>query len=99
LIKGDTVSGFCPSITVLMNSVAKHCGKNAVGALLTGMGSDGADGMLAMKQQGAHTIVQDADRCVVYGMGNVASSLGAVDKNVKLNLIAEYLIMVTNRKA
>ncbi len=98
LKKCESVSGFCPSITVLMNSVAKACGKHAVGALLTGMGSDGADGMLAMKQQGAHTIIQNHESCVVFGMANVAQNLGAVDKVVNLNKIAEYLIMVTNKK-
>ncbi len=99
LVKGETVSGFCPSITHLMKSASQHCGKNVVGVLLTGMGSDGAEGMLALKKSGAHTIAQDPDSCVVFGMGNVANTMGAVDKIVKLDKLAEYLIMITNRKS
>lgn len=98
LVKGELVSGFCPSISVLMKSVAHHCGKHAIGALLTGMGSDGAEGMLALKQAGSHTIIQDPESCVVFGMANVAQSLGGVDKVVKLDKMAEYLIRVTNKK-
>ena len=98
LMKGEVVSGFCPSITVLMQSAAKQCGKHAIGVLLTGMGSDGAEGMLALKQAGAHTIIQDAESSVVFGMANVAQSLGAVDKVVELDKMAEYLIRVTNKK-
>lgn len=96
--KGDLVAGFCPSITVLMNSVAKHCGKHAIGVLLTGMGSDGADGMKALSQVHSHTIIQDAESCVVFGMAKVAESMGVVDKTVELDKIAEYLIRVTNKK-
>lgn len=99
LKKGDPVSGFCPSITVLMKSIANHCGKHAIGVLLTGMGSDGAEGMLALKQVGSHTIIQDPESCVVFGMANVAQSMGAVDKVVDLDKMAEYLIRVTNKKA
>lgn len=98
LLAGPPVSGFCPSITVLMKSVAKHAGNKSVGILLTGMGSDGADGMLTMKQGGAHTLIQDPDSCVVFGMASVAKSLGAVDKVVNLDKIAEYLIRITNKK-
>lgn len=98
LEKGDMISGFCPSISALMTSVADHCGKNAIGVLLTGMGSDGAEGMLSLKQAGSHTIIQDAESCVVFGMANVAQSIGAVDKIVNLDQIAEYLIRVTNKK-
>lgn len=89
---GEPVTGFLPSITVLMNSVARECGKHAIGVLLTGMGSDGAAGMLAMKQAGAHTIIQDPDSCVVFGMAGVAQSMHAVDKVVKLEKIADYLV-------
>lgn len=98
LRQGDVVSGFCPSITVLMKSVSRTCGKNAVGVLLTGMGSDGAEGMLTLKQGGAHTIIQDEESCVVFGMASVAQAMGAVDKVVNLDKIAEYLIRITNKK-
>lgn len=98
LTSGPAVSGFCPSITVLMNSVASHGGNNAIGLLMTGMGSDGAEGMLALKQRGAHTFVQDPDSSVVFGMASVAQAIGGVDKVVELDKIAEYLIRLTNKK-
>lgn len=92
LRKGDLVDGFCPSITVLMNSVARSCQKNTIGVLLTGMGSDGATGLLEVKKAGGHTIIQDPESAVVFGMAGVAQSLGAVDKVVPLDKIAEYLV-------
>lgn len=96
LLTGPPVSGFCPSITTLFQSIATHCGKNAVGVLLTGMGSDGAQGLLAMKQAQAHTFIQDADSAVVFGMAGVAQSLNAADKVIELDLIADYLIKIAN---
>lgn len=96
IVKGHPVAGFCPSITVLMNSLARECGKQAIGVLLTGMGSDGAEGMLAMKKAGAHTIVQDPDSCVVFGMAGVAKSMNAVDTIVNLDKMTEYLIWITS---
>ena len=98
LVDGPPVSGFYPSITVLMQSVANHAGRNAVGVLLTGMGSDGAAGMQALKHKGAHTFIQDPKSCVVFGMASVAQELGAVDKVVNLEKIAEYLIRLTNKR-
>jgi two-component system chemotaxis response regulator CheB len=98
LVKGEPISGFCPSITMLMKSVVKYSGVRAVSGLLTGMGSDGAEGMLSLKQHGSHTFIQDEESCVVFGMANVAQSIGAVDRIVKLDKIAEYLIMVTSKK-
>lgn len=98
LNKGAAVAGFCPSITVLMQSVARNCGSHAIGVLMTGMGSDGADGMLALKKAGSHTVIQDQASCVVFGMARVAQSLGAVDKMIDLDKMAEYLIKVTNKK-
>ena len=68
-----------PSVDVLFNSVAKHVGVNVVGVLLTGMGSDGARGLLAMRQAGARTIAQDEASCVVYGMPRAAAELGAAE--------------------
>lgn len=97
LIKSEPVSGFCPSINVLMKSVAKTCGKNAIGILLTGMGSDGADGLYELKQAGGHTLIQDKKSCVVFGMAGVAESLGAVDKVVEINKMPEYLVKITKQ--
>ena len=96
LSAGEKVSGHCPSVDVLFNSVATACGKDAVGIILTGMGSDGAKGLLAMRQNGAGTIGQDASSSVVYGMPKVAFDIGAVEKQVPLDGIAQAIInMVT----
>lgn len=76
-----------PSVDVLFQSVAKHAGPNAVGLILTGMGADGAKGLLAMRQSGAYTIAQNEESCVVYGMPKEAVKLGAVDKVAPLDQI------------
>lgn len=68
-----------PSIDVLFDSAARHAGKNAIGIILTGMGKDGAEGLLRMKRAGAHTLAQDEASCVVFGMPREAIALGAVD--------------------
>ncbi|SOD25507.1 response regulator receiver modulated CheB methylesterase [Variovorax sp. YR752] len=68
-----------PSIDVLFDSAARHAGKNAIGIILTGMGRDGAEGLLRMKRAGAHTLAQDEASCVVFGMPREAIALGAVD--------------------
>ena len=68
-----------PAVDVLFNSVARYAGVNAVGVLLTGMGADGARGLLAIKQSGGYTIAQDEATCVVYGMPKEAVALGAAD--------------------
>lgn len=90
--KGEKVSGHCPSVDVLFNSVAEHGGKKAVGIILTGMGSDGAKGLLNMKKKGHMTIGQDEKSCVVYGMPMVAFNIGAVNTQAPLDKIAEILI-------
>ena len=90
--EGDKVSGHCPSIDVFMNSVAMAAGKNAWGILLTGMGSDGAKGMKAMKDAGALNVAQDEATSVVFGMPKVAYELGAVDKLLPLDKISSFLI-------
>lgn len=95
LSKSPAISGFCPSVDVLMNSVAKSCGKNALGVLLTGMGCDGAEGLLMIKKSGGHTIIQDPKSAVVFGMASVAQSFGAVDKVIELDKMAEYLLKAT----
>lgn len=81
-----------PSIDVLFDSVARHAGKNAIGMILTGMGRDGADGLLRMKQAGAHTLSQDEASCVVYGMPREAVLLGAVDEVSPLNEMARRVL-------
>jgi len=90
--KGPPVHHHRPSVDVLFNSVAEFVGVNASGVLLTGMGADGAKGLLAMKNAGAHTIAQDEASCVVYGMPKEAYNIGAVDDVVPLNDISEAII-------
>jgi two-component system chemotaxis response regulator CheB len=86
-----------PSVDVLFHSVARAAGPNAVGALLTGMGSDGAQGLLAMKRAGAATLAQDEASCVVFGMPKEAIALGAVDEVVPLERMAEAVLRWARR--
>lgn len=86
---GEKVSGHCPSVDVMMHSVAEHVGRNAVGIMLTGMGRDGAAGMLAMHQAGARNIAQDERSSVVFGMPKEAYLNGGAEKLVPLQEIAE----------
>lgn len=81
-----------PSVDILFNSVAKYAGKNAVGVILTGMGKDGASGLLHMKNEGAYTIAQDEKSCVVFGMPKEAIEIGAVSKVVSLNYIVDKIV-------
>ncbi len=89
---GEKVSGHRPSVDVLFNSVAKTAGANAIGVILTGMGADGARGLLAMRKAGAKTIGQDENSCVVYGMPKVAYEIGAVEKQYSIDKIAEAIV-------
>jgi two-component system chemotaxis response regulator CheB len=82
--EGEKVSGHCPSVDFLFDSISKLRGINSLGIILTGMGSDGAKGLLAMKKAGAYTIGQDKQTCVVYGMPAVAYNIGAVDIQMPL---------------
>ena len=91
---GEKVSGHRPSADVLLNSVAKIAGANAIGVILTGMGGDGAKGLLAMRNAGARTIGQDEASCVVYGMPKVAYELGAVENQLPLSKIANAILAV-----
>ncbi len=86
------VSGHRPSVDVLFRSVAKVAGRQAVGVILTGMGRDGAEGLLAMRKAGAQTIGQDEHSCVVYGMPKAAFDLGAVETQVALKDVNKQLI-------
>jgi two-component system chemotaxis response regulator CheB len=81
-----------PSVDVLFHSVARNAGINAVGVILTGMGADGARGLLAMREQGARTIAQDEQSCVVYGMPKEAVKLGAVDIVAPLDRVAKTIL-------
>lgn len=81
-----------PAADVLFNSVAKFAGSNVIGIILTGMGADGAAGMLCMKEAGAKTIAQDEKSCVVFGMPKEAIKLGAADKIISLGNIAQTAI-------
>jgi two-component system, chemotaxis family, protein-glutamate methylesterase/glutaminase len=86
---GPLVSRHRPSVDVLFRSAARYAGKNAVGVIMTGMGDDGAKGMLEMKEAGAATIAQDEKSCVVFGMPKVAIELGGVDQVLPLTKIAQ----------
>jgi len=88
LKQAPKVNGHCPSVDVLFESVAKVAGKRAIGIILTGMGGDGAKGLLEMRKAGARTIGQDESTCIVYGMPKVAYDLGAVEYQEKLPEIA-----------
>lgn len=98
LKKAPKVNGHCPSVDVLFHSVAKNVGKQAMGIILTGMGGDGAKGLLEMRQQGARTIGQDESTCVVYGMPKVAYELGAVEYQEKLPNMADRVYSILNKK-
>lgn len=94
---GPRVNGHCPSVDVLFDSVAKVAGPKAVGIILTGMGGDGAKGLLQMRKAGARTIGQDESTCVVYGMPKVAYDLGAVEHQEKLSDIARRTYALLNK--
>jgi len=86
-----------PAVDVLFKTVAMHAGANALGIILTGMGADGAKGLLAMKEAGSPTIAQDEKTCVVYGMPKEAVKLNAVDKILPLNQIAQAALNMIGR--
>ena len=81
-----------PSVDVLFNSVAQTAGRNAVGAILTGMGADGARGLLAMRASGAYTLAQDEASCVVFGMPKEAIKLNAAEEVVPLDAMADAIL-------
>lgn len=92
VVDGPLVNRHRPSVDVLFRSVARYAGKNAVGAILTGMGDDGAKGMLEMKEAGAYTIAQDEETCVVFGMPKEAIKLGAAEKVLPLQEITKHIL-------
>ena len=93
---GPKISGHCPSVDALFESVSDIVRDKAVGILLTGMGADGANGLLKMKNKGAYTIGQDKDSCVVYGMPQVAFNIGAVTRQMPLAQIGGEIVHYLN---
>jgi two-component system chemotaxis response regulator CheB len=98
VIDGPLVSRHRPSVDVLFRSVAQSAGANAIGVILTGMGNDGAEGLLEMKQAGALTIAQDESSCVVFGMPREAIKRGAVVKTTSLGRIPHELLSTQLQK-
>jgi len=92
LSRGEAVNRHRPSVDVLFRSAAAQVGAAAIGVLLTGMGKDGAQGLLAMRNAGAWTIAQDHDTCVVYGMPREAATIGAAREVVALKAIAPHIL-------
>jgi two-component system, chemotaxis family, protein-glutamate methylesterase/glutaminase len=89
--KGEKVNGHCPSVDLLFDSVAREVGNKSIGTILTGMGYDGAKGLLSMRRKGARTIGQDQKSSIVYGMPRVAFEIGAVEKQVSIEDIPQQL--------
>ncbi len=96
--QGEKVCGHRPSVEVLFNSVAISAGKNAVGIILTGMGHDGASGMVAMRKAGAPTIAQNEETSVVFGMPRVAYEKGGIDQLVPIQTISAELLSALSQK-
>ncbi|NJD03589.1 MAG: chemotaxis response regulator protein-glutamate methylesterase [Ruminiclostridium sp.] len=94
----DKVNGHCPSVDVLFESVAKEAGDRAIGVILTGMGYDGAKGLLSMREKGARTIGQNESSSVVYGMPRVAFNIGAVEKQASLEGIPGLIYSLLGEK-
>ncbi len=90
----NKVNGHCPSVDVLFHSVAQQFGDKAVGIILTGMGKDGADGLLQMRRAGAQTMGQDEESSIVYGMPKVAFDIGAVEKQLPLQKIPAGILEI-----
>lgn len=97
LLRSEPVNRHRPSVDMLFNSVAEVCGKSAIGVLLTGMGRDGAKGLLNLKQQGAYTVIQDEATSVVWGMPGTAAALNAADDMLPLDQISLALLNLFTR--
>lgn len=89
---GPRVSGHKPSVDVLFNSVATATGKDAMGVILTGMGNDGAAGLLKMRQAGGRSVGQDESSCLIYGMPKAAKLAGAVEGEFPLAQIPQEIM-------
>ncbi|MHC4944876.1 MAG: protein-glutamate methylesterase/protein-glutamine glutaminase [Planctomycetota bacterium] len=92
--EGEKVCGHRPSVQVMMESAAREVGANAMGIMLTGMGRDGADGMLAMRQAGARTLAQDEASCIVYGMPKETFAIGGAEKLVPLDRMSDEMLKI-----
>ena len=97
LREGEPVSGHRPSVDVLFHSVAQAAGPRAAGAILTGMGRDGAQGLKAMRDAGARTVGQDEASCVVYGMPRSAFEIGAVERQAPIEAIGPTLLTLAQK--
>ena len=97
LKKGPKVNRHIPSVDVLFKSVAQHAGAKALGVILTGMGDDGARGLLEMRQKGSRTIGESESSCVVYGMPREAHEMGAVEVQLPLDQIARRMAAWTSQ--
>lgn len=95
---GEPISGHRPSVDALFASVANACGPAAVGAILTGMGRDGAASLKAMRDAGARTVGQNEDSCVVYGMPRVAHEMGGVEHQVTLDKIGPMILTLAEKR-
>ncbi len=98
-LPGEKVSGHRPSVDALFHSMAENVRCTMLGVIMTGMGADGAKGLLAMRQKGAYTIGQDQKSCVVYGMPNAAYKLGAVCEQASCENIASVLLRRLKRRS
>ncbi len=98
LNNGPLVSGHKPSVDVMFESLAKVVGNNCVASILTGMGKDGAKGMLSLKNVNAMTLAQDKDSCVVYGMPKAAVDMGGINEVVKLDMMSATLTAAIEKK-
>ncbi|MFW5908489.1 MAG: CheB methylesterase domain-containing protein, partial [Desulfosalsimonas sp.] len=95
---GPLVCGHRPSVEVLFKSAARAAGRNALGVILTGMGKDGASGLLEMRNNMARTIAQDEKTSVVFGMPKEAINLGAAESVLSLSAIPEKIVAYVNEK-
>jgi two-component system chemotaxis response regulator CheB len=92
LVASEPVNRHRPSVDVLFNSAAEAAGRNAIGVILTGMGKDGAAGLLAMHKAGAHTIAQDEASCVVFGMPREAIAMGGASEVIPLSRVCDRIL-------
>jgi two-component system chemotaxis response regulator CheB len=97
LEKGKLINGHMPSVDVLFESVASEYGADAVALLMTGMGSDGAEGLGRIRQAGGQTVAQDKDSSAIYGMPRVAMEKGYAEKVISLADMADYLISAVGK--
>jgi len=95
---GEKVNGHCPAVDVLFHSVAQHIGRNAIGVILTGMGNDGANGLLAIHKAGGRTLGQDEASSIVYGMPKMAFAIGAVQEQVSLDRISRKIYTLVDSR-